>query len=66
LTVPRNPKLWQCLPAEKQYLLENAPVFRNLEKKIATLEGTGDIESVSSRKALYDERRRLEDKELRD
>jgi hypothetical protein len=66
LTVPRNPKLWQCLPAEKQYLLENAPVFRNLEEKIATLEGTRDMESVSSRKALYDERRRLEDKELRD
>src|SRR3954454_9524992 len=51
LTVPRNPKLWQCLPAEKQYLLENATVFRNLEEKIATLEGTIDMESVSSRKA---------------
>jgi hypothetical protein len=66
LTVPRNPRLWQCLPAEKQYMLEDAPEFRRLEGQITTLEGARDKESVRSRKALYNERRRLEDKELRD
>jgi hypothetical protein len=65
LTVPRNPRLWQCLPTEKQYMLADAPEFRRLEEQIATLEGARDKESVLSRKALYNERRRLEDQELR-
>ena len=66
LTVPRNPRLWQCLPSEKQYMLEGAPEFRRLEEQIAILEGARDKESIRSRKALYNEKRRLEDQELRD
>ncbi|ERF70583.1 hypothetical protein EPUS_07880 [Endocarpon pusillum Z07020] len=64
--ISANPRLWQCLPAEKQYMLEGALEFRRLEEQIATLEGARDKESIRSRKALYNEKRRLEDQELRD
>ena len=64
LTVPQNLRLWQCLSAEKQYMLEGASEFCRLEEQIATLKGARDKESIRSQKALYNEKRRLEDQEL--
>lgn len=66
LTVPRNPNLSQCLPAEKQFELENTPEYAALSEEITTLEGKTDAESVKYRQQLYRKRRNLTDKELRD
>src|SRR2546423_9624683 len=35
LTLPRNPNLWHCLPAEKQYEVENSQEFLDLKMEIA-------------------------------
>ena len=64
LTVPQNLRLWQCLPAEKQYMLKGASEFCRLEEQIATLKGARDKESICSQKALYNEKRRLKNQEL--
>jgi hypothetical protein len=48
LTMPWNPRLWQCLPAEKHHILEDAPEFRRLEEQIAILEAARDKESIRS------------------
>ena len=37
LTVPRNPNLWQSLPAEKQYEIENSQKWLDLEEQMANL-----------------------------
>ncbi|EJT68897.1 hypothetical protein, variant [Gaeumannomyces tritici R3-111a-1] len=65
LTVPRNPLLPQSLPAEKQEALKASPEFIAIEKKAATLSGRQDQKSTSLRKKLYEEKRRLADRELR-
>lgn len=66
LTVPRNPNLSQCLPAEKQFDLENTPDYVALSGDIAILEGKTDPESMKSRQKLYSKRRKLINKELHD
>lgn len=66
LTVPRNPNLWQCLPAEKQYELENKEEYLALKEEIMILEGKKDRESISHRQNLYHEKRKLFTKELHD
>ncbi|EXJ88025.1 hypothetical protein A1O1_04952 [Capronia coronata CBS 617.96] len=66
LTLPRNPNLSQCLPAEKQWELENTPQYLALSEEITNLEGKTDTKSVNRRRRLYSERRTLTDKELRD
>lgn len=37
LTLHRNPKLWQALPARKRYELENSPEFTAIEEEIEAL-----------------------------
>lgn len=59
LIVSWNSRLWQCLSAEKQYMLEDASEFRRLKEQIVTLKDAKDKKSVRSRKTLYNERRRL-------
>ncbi|OCL06329.1 hypothetical protein AOQ84DRAFT_399062 [Glonium stellatum] len=65
LSLPRNPKLWQSLPAEKQHKLENSSNYINIEEEIAALKGKKDLESIARRKELYAQRRKLTAKELR-
>ena len=65
LTVPRNPNLSQCLPAEKQFELENTPEYVVLNDEITTLEGKTDTGSVQRQQRLYKTRSNLTGKELR-
>lgn len=65
LTLARNPQLWQTLPAEKQEEFQNSPEFSKIENKLATLQGQRDTDSVTRRRNLYAERRRLTEKEVR-
>ena len=65
LSLPRNPKLWQSLPAEKQYELENSSKYIDMEEEIAALKGKKDPKSIARRKELYAQRRKLTAEELR-
>ncbi|KAK0636608.1 hypothetical protein B0T17DRAFT_85569 [Bombardia bombarda] len=65
LTLPRNPKLAQSLPAEKRHEFENTQEYIDLEEQITTLSGKKYVDSAKLRKGLYDQRRKLSDKELR-
>lgn len=53
LSLPRNPKLWQSLPAEKQHEFENSSKYINIEEEIAALKGKKDANSMTRRKELY-------------
>ncbi|KAH8799672.1 hypothetical protein F5884DRAFT_113557 [Xylogone sp. PMI_703] len=64
LTLPRNPKLAQSLPAEKQYEFENSEEYVKLEEEISILRQQTDADSARRRKELYEQRRKLSDKEL--
>jgi hypothetical protein len=66
LTVLRNPNLWQCLPAQKQYELENTPEYLLLEEEIATLGGKTEKGLVNRRAKLYKKRGQMTDSALRD
>lgn len=65
LSLPRNPKLWQSLPAEKQHELENSSKYIDMEEEIAALKGKKDPKSIARRKELYAQRRKLTAEELR-
>jgi hypothetical protein len=58
LTLSRNPNLWHCLPAKKQYDIENSKKFLKLEKKMAALKLRKDVNSVHDKEAnkLYKEK----------
>ncbi|PGH00186.1 hypothetical protein AJ79_08291 [Helicocarpus griseus UAMH5409] len=62
LKLERNPDLWQSLPAEKQYALKKTEEYLTIEKKLQDL---GASSKAEERNALYGEKRRLIDKELR-
>lgn len=55
----------QSLPAEKRHKFENTQEYVDLEEQIATLSGKTDANSAKRRKGLYDQCRKLLDKELR-
>ena len=65
LSLPRNPKLWQSLPAEKQHEFENSSKYINIEEEIAALKGKNDANSITRRKELYTQKRKLTADELR-
>ena len=64
-SIPRNPSLWQCLPAEKQYELENSQEFLELEEKLIALESKVDNKAADYREKLLKKRRELKDRALR-
>ncbi|KAL8296236.1 hypothetical protein RB600_001635 [Gaeumannomyces tritici] len=66
LTVERNPQLSQSLPAEKQEALKTSPEFTKIEKELATLRRRPDRDSTSRRRRLYEEKRKLVVRELRE
>jgi hypothetical protein len=66
LTLPRNPNLWHCLPAEKQYELENHPKLLKLEEKLAALNlATDSKDRLKERRDLYNEKERFMARSLR-
>lgn len=64
-SVPRNPSLWQCLPAKKQYELENSQEFLELEEKLNALESNVNNKAADYREKLLKKRRELKDRALR-
>jgi hypothetical protein len=64
LTLPRNSNLWHCLPAEKQYEIENSQEFLDLKKGIADVKTEDGPETTQ--KQLYGKKRKLMDKKLRE
>ncbi|RSL79978.1 hypothetical protein CEP52_017454 [Fusarium oligoseptatum] len=65
LTIPRNPRLWQCLPAKQQYDCDTSPEMMHINLQILTLRGTTNKKSQEQRKKLYAEKRELIAKRLR-
>ncbi|KAK0747306.1 hypothetical protein B0T21DRAFT_300960, partial [Apiosordaria backusii] len=65
LTLARNPQLLQSLPAEKQEEFQNSSEFSKIENELAALRGRRDTDSITRRRNLYAERRRLTEKEVR-
>ncbi len=65
LTLPRNPNLWHCLPAEKQYEIENSQKFLDLEEKMAALKLETDGDHRRKENKLHREKSKLMEKELR-
>lgn len=68
LTLPRNPNLWQSLPAAKQYEIENRQDWLDLEEKIATLKLEPDMDTKQQREEeakLRKQKARLMKRELR-
>lgn len=65
LTIPLNPRLWQCLPAKQQYDFDTSPEIMRINRQILTLRGTADKKSQGERKKLYAEKRKLIAKRLR-
>jgi hypothetical protein len=67
LTLSRNPNLWHCLPAKKQYDIENSKKFLKLEEKMAALKLRKDANSVYDKETnkLYKEKCKLITTELR-
>ncbi|KAM5341395.1 hypothetical protein ACJ41O_014426 [Fusarium nematophilum] len=66
LTIPRNPSLWHCLPAKKQFECENCPDIIDINEALYTRRGKTDSKSLEERKKLYAEKRKLFAKQLRD
>jgi hypothetical protein len=67
MTLSRNPKLWQSLPAEKQHKLENNEEFLALEKELDELylESKDDLTVRDCQKELCAQKRKLISDELR-
>lgn len=68
MTLPRNPKLAQSLPAEKRFEFENSQEHVDSEDQIVVitdLRGKVDPDSAGRRNKLYAERRKPSNKELR-
>jgi hypothetical protein len=65
MTVPRNPKMWQCLPALEQYKFKRKRKCRRLDRKIARLQGQADQKSIRRAQNLRRKRRQLGEKKLR-
>ena len=68
MTLSRNPKLWQSLPAEKQHELENTAEFLAIEEELEQLSSKfkDDPAVRDHRKDLHAQRRKLLSGELRD
>lgn len=65
LTIPRNPRLWQCLPAKKQYDFDNSPEIVNIKQELLKLRGIKEKGLLEYRKKLYTENRKLIAERLR-
>ncbi|RYP53371.1 hypothetical protein DL768_001616 [Monosporascus sp. mg162] len=65
LTIPRNPRLWQCLPAKKQYECESCPEMMRINQELLKWQGKTDNKSLIERKKLYAEKRQLVTRKLR-
>lgn len=63
--MPRNPRLWQCIPAEQQYDCYTSAEMMHINQEILTLRGTTNIKSQEQRKKLYAEKRKLIAERLR-
>lgn len=61
LSLTRNPDLWQTLPAEKRYELENREEYIQIENDLQNLKGL-----PAQRVPLYNQRRKLIDSQLRE
>jgi hypothetical protein len=66
LSLPRNPNVWQCLPAEKQYKVHNSQESLDLNEEMHALKGVTDKESTSRRNMLYRRKRHLLNEKLRE
>ncbi|KAL1847875.1 hypothetical protein Plec18170_008285 [Paecilomyces lecythidis] len=64
LALSRNPDLWQSLPAEKRYQLENREDYLELEGALAKLQGSSHAVQ-KERRTLYNRKRKLIQDELR-
>ena len=64
LSLPYNLKLQQSLLVEKQHKFKNSLKYINIEEEIATLKGKKNINSITHRKELYIQKRKLTTKEL--
>ncbi|KAF5965393.1 carbonic anhydrase 2 [Fusarium coicis] len=58
LTIPRNPRLWQCLPAKEQHDFDNSPEIININQELLRLRGSKDKGILEYRKKLYTEKRK--------
>lgn len=65
LTIPRNPQLWQCLPAKQQHEFDTSPEIMRIDEELNVLRGTADKKSLERRKKLYGEKRKLVTERLR-
>lgn len=68
MTLSRNPELWQSLPAEKQYELENSPNFIAIEQELEKLSSEHKDDPVARdhrRRELHTQKRKLVSTELR-
>jgi hypothetical protein len=67
LTLPRNPNLCHCLPAKKQYELDNHAKLLNLEEKMAALKLSNEKDSDCRKiqRDLYKEKEKFMARELR-
>ncbi|KAI8714908.1 Chromo domain-containing protein [Fusarium sp. LHS14.1] len=65
LTIPRNPSLWQCLPAKQQYECDTSAEMMHIKREILALQGTTNTKSQEHRKKLYAEKRKLVAERLR-
>ena len=66
LSLLRNPNVWQCFPAEKQYEVHNSQESLDLNEEIHVLKGLTDKESTSRRNMLYQRKRQLLNAKLRE
>ena len=66
LTISRNPELWQCLPAKKQYEFHQKPEIVAITDRLSQLQRTNDPTLLSERKSLYATKRQAYRKHLRD
>ncbi|KAH6883470.1 hypothetical protein B0T10DRAFT_138645 [Thelonectria olida] len=58
LTIPRNPSLWQCLPAKQQYDCDTSSEITRINRELLALRDTADKKPLE-RKKLYAEKRKL-------
>lgn len=64
LAIPRNPDLWQSLPADKQFDLEKSEEYREIETRLQALGSSPAAQT--ERRALHEEKRRLVRRKLRE
>lgn len=65
LTIPRNPNLWQCLPAKRQHEFARKEDVVQITYKLATNRGRPGTEWQNERKELYLKKRALHTAEIR-